>query len=721
MRFLRTRTLLLAALAARGAAAASTITSASEPAHIPHGTVELVSEYATVHPGSTFTVGLLFRLEPGWHIYWKNPGDSGLPPHLRWNLPDGVAAGQIQWPTPRRLPVGNLLDYGYEGDVLLPLELEASNAIADMPSVTLAANLRALVCRETCMPGKADLSLKLPVSSRKVSAATQYQPLFAAARAHMPVAPPAVLQASAEQSGANIVLTISGVKGSAANFLPDKNGEISNAAPQNVQADPQGLKLTLVRARDSQAVASRLQGVLVLRNGAGSTAYNISANVSAAPPSAAAGTSDSIPVALVLAFLGGIVLNLMPCVFPVLSIKALHLVESTGKHDRPVRLGALAYTAGVLVSFWILVAILLVLRAGGTRLGWGFQLQSPGFVAFLCCLLFVFGLSLAGVFEIGGSLMSFGSGLAERSGLAGSFFTGVLATVVATPCTAPFMGAAIGFALSQAAWICALVFTAMAIGLASPFLLLAFAPQLGRWIPRPGRWMETLKQLLAFPIFATVIWLLWVLGQQVAIDQLAIVLFCLLAIAVGAWVVGRWPSQRISAIAAALLIVAASAYSITALPSSGSAEHGRSALVSGLQWEPFSAERVKQFRSEGKPVLVDFTAAWCVTCQVNDRVVFHSQQVQDQLRADHVALLRADWTSYDPHITEALAQFGRSAVPLYVLYRPGEEQPYVFPDGLLRPSAVVRELEKLKTSAATRVPSSELPANSATARPQIPA
>jgi thiol:disulfide interchange protein DsbD len=423
-------------------------------------------------------------------------------------------------------------------------------------------------------------------------------------------------------------------------------------------------------------------------------AVGLSSKASAPSGAAAAGATGPAPpsqnlgLVMIAAFFGGLILNLMPCVFPVLSIKTLHLLESAGKNNRTIRIGAVAYTAGVLVSFWLLVAALLALRAGGRHLGWGFQLQSPPFVAFLCCLLFLFGLSLAGLFEIGQSFMSVGSGLAQKNGYSGSFFTGVLATVVATPCTAPFMGAAVGFALSESAIVCISVFTAMAFGLASPFLLLAITPQLGRLLPRPGRWMETLKQFMAFPIFATIIWLLWVFGQQTDINNLTRLLIALLVISMAGWVLSRWANNRIASAIAVLAVLGAVVFSVATVSATtaGAASIGK-ANAGDLQWEAFSKEKLESYRASGKPVLIDFTAAWCLTCQVNDRVVFQSAEVKDRLKKTNIALLRADWTSYDPAITETLAKFGRSAVPLYVIYGPKQSEPVILPDGLLRPSS----------------------------------
>ncbi len=674
------------------------LAASTPPQPVPHGTLELISEYQSVQPGQSSLVGLHFKLEPGWHIYWKNAGDSGQPPRVQWTVPDNVTAGPIQFPVPKRLPVGPLLDYGYEGDVLLPVSVQVAKAVT-AKTILLKANVRVLVCRESCIPGKATLQLELPVSQQVPRSAHANEQLFATARNQQPAPTPASWKASATATADHIILTVIGATpGSGFAFFPAQPGVIENAAPQKVQAVAGGAKLTLKKAQDATAPISELNGLLVAPD---MTGYDIRANVTAAPTATplVASKQQALPLVLVLAFLGGLVLNLMPCVFPVLSIKTIHLLNSAGDDHREIRLSAVAYTLGVLCSFWLLIGVLLGLRAGGTHLGWGFQLQSPGFVAFLCCLLFLFGLSLSGLFEMGQSLMSVGGDLAQKGGHSGSFFTGVLATVVATPCTAPFMGAAVGFALSQSAFVCVLVFTSMAFGLAAPFLVLAFAPQLGRFLPRPGRWMETLKQLMAFPIFATVIWLLWVFGHQADIDSLAVLLISLLIVSFAGWILHHWPQSRIANVCAVVIILAAVSYPVFTLSAFRQTVSASSVKPNGtgVAWEVFTPDRLASYRANGKPVLIDFTAAWCLTCQVNDRVVFQSSDVEQKLKNTNIALLRADWTSYDPAITETLAKYGRSGIPLYVLYGAGADaQPVLLPDGVLKPSNLLDALRDLK-------------------------
>ena len=679
------------------------MSAGAAPSKVPHGDVELVPAVKSIESGAPVTVGLLFHLEEGWHIYWKNPGDSGQPPRLKWELPRGMTAGAIEWPTPKRLPVGPLLDYGYEKTVLLPIPIQTESDLAGPQE--LKAGLRVLVCRETCMPGKADLSLTLPVAKRTPAANPQYSALFAQTLAEKPSAAPANWQVNAKQSGTQFLLSVKGApKEASLSYIPAEANVIRNAAAQKNAAGPNGQTLRLERADGATGKVATLSGLLLVKQGGRSEAYEISSPVTGPAATVDRTAVESAPLTqgrslfaiLLLAFGGGLILNLMPCVFPVLSIKVLSLLEHYGGERKTVQLSGLLYTAGVLASFWALVGVLLSLRGAGRNLGWGFQLQSPGFVAFLICLLFGLGLSLAGVFEIGASVMNTGSSLTQRGTYSSSFFTGVLATVVATPCTAPLMGVAVGFALAQSAFVCLVIFTSMALGLAAPFLVLSLFPSLSRFLPRPGAWMETLKQAMAFLLFASVIWLLWVLGQQVGMDQLAGMLFALLVLAVAGWMAGRWPTSRVAAITAAVIALG----TVVVLAAALKPVRVNAALetaAGGLKWEPFTPQKLADYRASGKPVLVDFTAAWCLTCQVNDRVVFHSPEVEQRLNRSDITLLRADWTSYDPAITDTLAKYGRSGIPFYVIYAPsGNGKPVTLPDGLLSPSGFLETLDRLK-------------------------
>jgi thiol:disulfide interchange protein DsbD len=398
-----------------------------------------------------------------------------------------------------------------------------------------------------------------------------------------------------------------------------------------------------------------------------------------------------------LAFLGGIILNLMPCVFPVLFIKGLSLVQSSGGERHHQRRHGLIYTLGILVSFWLLVAVLIGLRTAGATLGWGFQFQSPVFIALMAGLLFFLGLSLAGQFEIGLTLTSAGGSLAAKQGYWGSFFTGVLAVIVATPCTAPFMGAAVGFALAQSVAVTFAIFTALALGLALPYLLLTLQPAWTRLLPQPGAWMEVLKQATSVPIFATVIWLAWVLTQTRGATGVAALLAMFLLLAVAGWILGRWPARRVPAIAAGLVVMAAVAVSIYGVHSLSPASTVTAASGTGAEasrWEPWSQAAVNKYRAQGRPVFVDFTASWCLSCQVNERVALNTTAVDAAFRKSNVALLKADWTSHDDSISQVLTSLGRSGVPAYALYAPADATPNLLPE-VLTPGMVIDAISKL--------------------------
>ena len=398
-----------------------------------------------------------------------------------------------------------------------------------------------------------------------------------------------------------------------------------------------------------------------------------------------------------LAFLGGLLLNLMPCVFPVLFLKGLALVNSGNEERHRLRAHGFVYAAGIVVSFWVLVGALLVLRAAGAKLGWGFQFQSPVFLALMAGLLFFLGLSLAGQFEIGLTLTSAGGSLASKQGYTGSFFTGVLAVIVATPCTAPFMGAAVGYALSQSVAGTFAVFTALALGLAAPYVALTLHPAWTRWLPKPGAWMEVLRQAVSVPIFVTVIWLAWVLARAYGSSVLAAVMVGFLLLAIAGWFLGRWPGRRWASAVAAAIVVAVIAISAIApgrLAASGSA--GDSEVPRG--WQPWSAAAVSRSLAAGQPVFVDFTASWCLSCQVNERVALTKPEVEQAFGARNVVLMKADWTRHDEAITQVLSSLGRSGVPAYALYTPGQSEPQMLPE-VLTPGIVTDALEKLPRAA----------------------
>ncbi len=666
----------------------SAISADGSSATAPHLKVALVSSAATIAPGAGFQTGIHFDLDKGWHVYWLNAGDVGEAPTVQWTLPAGITAGPMQFPAPHRIPYGPLLDYGYPDEVLFPIDMEVAPTLKTGGPFTLAAKVNWLVCKESCIPGKASLSLhvhagKMPAAD--ASGQALIQKWNSRVPKPLPSTDAAVFGAvKGDPSSLGLDLHVT-PEVENAEFFPFDQGQIVNPAPQAVRKTEYGFALTLKKDPELKVIPPVLSGVVVLSNGA---AYEIHAQrgggILYAKATAASGAPDTgLLRALGLALIGGIILNLMPCVFPVLFIKALSLVQSSQTERRHMRLHGLIYTLGILVSFWAVVAMLLALRAGGQHLGWGFQFQSPSFLATMALLLFFLGLSLAGMFEIGLTLTSAGGSLAQKQGYSGSFFTGVLAMVVATPCTAPFMGVAIGYALAQAAWVSFLVFTALGVGLALPYLLLAFEPAWTRILPRPGAWMEVLKQATAVPIFATVIWIVWLFTASTGANALAGLLLAFLLLGVAGWVLGRWPARRVPFIAALVILLVAVALPLYAVratagmyvhqwkastKSNDGASVGAGNGSDPREWQPFTPGIIASYQAKGKPVLVDFTADWCLSCQLNERVVLDRPEVQKHLADSGIALVRADWTHHDDDIAQTLAKLGRSGVPAYAVY-----------------------------------------------------
>jgi thiol:disulfide interchange protein len=671
--------------------------AASSSADTAQLSVQLVVPAVALNPGGTADAGLYFKLEPGWHVYWKNAGDSGEPPHIHWTLPDGMSAGPLQFPAPKRLPLGPLMDFGYEDEVLFPLTLDVVKAAKLGPAV-LRAKVDWLVCREVCIPGKSELEVSREVSDHPAGFVATDRDLFTRLSDHLPKLLPAGSKAVFQPTPEGFRLTVqTGQRETEAAFFPADQEVLGNPAPQKFTSTAKGLILDLKKDANLAANPAQLKGVLELSSG---RAFDLTAVPGAVAAAAPPLSLPELARTFGLAFLGGLLLNLMPCVFPVLFLKGLALVNSGNEERRKLRAHGVVYTGGILVSFWALVALLLVLRAAGATLGWGFQFQSPVFLALMAGLLFLLGLSLAGQFEIGLTLTSAGGSLAAKQGYAGSFFTGVLAVVVATPCTAPFMGAAIGYALAQPPAVTFAVFTALALGLATPYVALTLQPAWTRLLPRPGAWMEVLRQAISVPIFATVIWLAWVLAQAYGAGILAALLGSLLLLAIAGWFLGRWPARGWATGVASLILLGVVAISVLApkllVEVGGPTDHadGSNAAADAGRWEPWSAEVVSRYQAEGRPVFVDFTASWCLSCQVNERVALHQPKVQQAFQTGRVALLRADWTRHDEAITQALAAMGRSGVPAYALYAPGQIGPELLPE-VLTPGIVTDALGKL--------------------------
>jgi thiol:disulfide interchange protein len=698
-------------------AAATAACAASNSADALHLHVQIIAPAAELSPGASSEAGLYFKLDPGWHVYWQNAGDSGEPPHIQWTLPDGITAGPLQFPAPQRLPLGPLMDFGYENEVLFPFNLDVASSAKPGP-VALHAKVAWLVCREVCIPGKAELEVDRVISAAgaRVAAVSPDKEIYDRLVGRLPQPLPANDSAVFQPTPTGFRVAISsGQRETQAVFFPEDQNIVENPAPQNVMPTKTGFVLDLKKDSSLTSNPAQLKGVIELSGGRN---YEIVATRSDSAavfridygpvPSLALSLVASAPM-MGLAFLGGLILNLMPCVFPVLFLKGLALVNSGNEEKHKLRAHGFVYTLGILVSFWALVALLLGLRAAGGTLGWGFQFQSPVFLSLMAALLFFLGLSLAGQFEIGLTLTSAGGSLAEKQGYAGSFFTGVLAVVVATPCTAPFMGAAIGYALAQPAVVTFAVFTALALGLAAPYVALTLQPAWTRLLPKPGVWMDILKQAISVPIFATVIWLAWVLANAYGAALLAALLGSFLLLAIAGWFLGRWPAKRGSTAVAAVILVVVVAVCIVApkefvvSPPSLSADDAR--LLSSVApargiWQPWSADAVQHALAAGQPVFVDFTAGWCLSCQVNERVALDRPEVMQAFAAAKVLLLRADWTREDPAITQALTDLGRSGVPVYALYTPGQGAPQLLPQ-VLTPGIVTDAVGGLRKAAAT--------------------
>ena len=679
------------------------------PVKAEHLTAEMTSLRPQIAAGGAIEAGLVLAMEEHWHVYWKNAGDSGEPPKITWTLPAGITADPMQFPPPQRLPLGPLMDFGYETQVAFPVLLHAAAGLKP-GKVHLDAKVSWLVCAAQCLPGKAHLGLDLDVVPGPLPDPPLVGALGAAIKS-LPQPLPAGMDVSAVGGPKALAVTVKTDVGQKdVEFYPFDQDQIENAAPEGVEQTTDGVRVVLTRASDSTKLPKMLHGLLELDGGKayeftvavspGTVAPVVAASTGAASPSAAGGSDATLLGELGLAFVGGLLLNLMPCVFPVLFLKGLALVNSSGETRQHQRLHGLVYTSGILVSFWAVVGVLLVLRAGGRQIGWGFQLQSPGFVAILAALVFFLALSLAGQFEIGLSLTSAGGSLAQKQGFAGSFFTGVLATVVATPCMGPFLGAAIGFALAQSILTTFLIFTALALGLALPYLLLTLQPRWTTVLPRPGAWMEVLKQLTSVPLFATAIWLTWVYGQLYTgstsadgLNRMALLLLSFLVLAIAGWALGRWPARWGSGIAAVMLIVVA-----LILPL-------RPKSVEAEAWQPWTPEIFAAARASGNPVFIDFTAAWCLSCKVNEAAVLRSGDIEAKLAKGHFQLLKADWTQYDPKITAQLASVNRSGVPTYIIYPAGKtSNPDVLPE-LLTKDLVSKAIDKnLLVGAASSIP-----------------
>ncbi len=739
-----------------GVAAAQT-TTAPDDTTKPHVRVELVADVDAIAPGASFRLGARFDIDPEWHIYWLNPGDAGIPTEAKFAAPDGFTLSPTRYPAPEFFGAGTpLAGYGYEKEVALFADVAAPAPLADA-KVTFKAETSWLVCRHTCIPGSANVELTLPVKS--AAGASKHAPLLQAAAASVPVAVDALpgfsvagtlseprIAADRDFSAKFVVTAPSGATIAplaAANrpFLipgPMTGYEVIAVEPDAKPGEAKGAATAIIKAKTfpGEGADERIGGVFQFRltDASGSrdvalvhdialprgTAAAPVASVEANVPAAPAPPAPPARVLLMLAFafIGGVILNIMPCVLPVISIKIFSLVKHADYTRAEIRHHGLAYTGGIVLSFVVLATVIAALKSSGEAVGWGFQFQSPLFVALLTAFVFVFALSMLGVFEIvgPGRAVEKAERAAEHAtqrivkatlhaeadtsseGVAGSFLSGVFATVLATPCTAPFLGAALGFAFTQPLPVIFATFVMVGLGLALPFLLLAFVPAWTRFLPRPGDWMNTFKEIMGFLLVATVVWLLDVLGKQVGPTGLTRVIGYLALLSVSAWIWGRWGqlmranAVRLRAAAVAAAIAVAGSFLLRFEPF---AVAGSDAFdPEGIAWQKFSEEKVAQLVADGKPVFIDFTAAWCWTCKVNEKAVIETDEIRAALEKYGFAALKGDWTNKDPAITAYLKRHGRAGVPMYVVISPkSPDAPNVLPEVITK-DTVLTALER---------------------------
>lgn len=677
--------------------------------------VKLISEEQSVQPGRPFWVGIELKMADGWDTYWVNPGDAGFPTKVQWQLPDGYTAGPIQWPYPERFTSQSLVGFGYTHSVLLLAEITPPKDAPVNQTISLNADVSWLACKEQCIPGNAHLSLALPVASKLPQLAPDHAAEFAKAREHLP-------KSLSEQEGAVAFATGTGElvlnfkvpshfigEVADAMFIPEQGEIIDHSAPQNFEKRNEGFTLTVKRAHPEQSPPEQVKGILLVSEKGSEVKKAIQVDSSLlSNSSASSGVSDgslSIGLALVFAFVGGLILNVMPCVLPVIALKIFGFVKMAQQKRSLIFMHGGVFAFGVLISFWALSAALLALRAYGHGIGWGFQLQEPVFVVILTGILFLLGLSLFGVFELGTSLISLGNKTGSSSSpLSSSFMSGVLATLVATPCTGPLLGPALGFAMTLPPLTALTIFTMMGLGMASPYLLFSAFPSLVRYLPKPGDWMVVFKQLMGFLMMGTVVWLIWVFGAQTGLMAIFILLLSLLLIAVGAWIFGTWASplkgkktRLIASCCSLLIFLVGGTGAIAVAKQERATEVVSSQQAETSDWGAYSPEKVAALRAEGKAVFVDFTAKWCLICQAN-KVVLHSSEMSKTFHEKGVITLTADWTKRDAIITEQLQKLGRSGVPVYALYPPDTSQPpYILPQTLTG-SVVNDYLNKLNST-----------------------
>ncbi len=625
--------------------------------------VTLESAVSQAQAGKQFLARLHFKLAEGWHIYWKNAGDSGLPVSTQWQLPEDWNAGEILWPTPERILIEGLMNYGYHQDVslLIPITPPANLAEDETASLKLKANW--LICKETCIPESATLDLELITAAQEkpsdiaeaIAIAAENLPSIAEQTGGL-----AESEASISLSWPVEISTVSEVY-----FYPETQWVIDHAAPQEWKLTDGKLSATLKKG--TEKLGASLSGILQIDGKSWQVTFGEKQSPVASrqlPVVINHQPSTSFISAILFALLGGLLLNAMPCVFPVLSLKALAISKKAEAQPAQIRAQGIAYLLGCMVTFTALAGVLILLKQAGFGVGWGFQLQTPAFVAAMLFLFLLLGLNLAGLFEIPQFLANFGQEKANRDSTSGSFFTGMLAVLVATPCTVPFMTPALGYAFTQSPALTLLIMTAMGTGMAIPYLLISFVPAARALLPKPGLWMERFKQFMAFPMFGTGLWLLWVLMQQIETTSIATILALILWVAFLIW----WMrgGTGLKQLLAVIVIAISLGYGISQME------------IKPIEKSDIQS-KIAALRAENKPVFLDATAAWCITCKVNENGVLKSEAVQKAFAENTVVTLVADWTNHDPDITALLESFNHQGVPLYVYYPPENAEPVVLP------------------------------------------
>ena len=648
----------------------------------------LLADVKAIEPGQKFRVGVLYRIEPSWHVYWRYSGDAGIPTKIAWQLPQGFKVGDLQWPVPMRdKEPGDLEVFDYTSEVLLFAEVEAPATLPPGP-ILIQAKTDWLVCQSLCVPGKAQLSLTLTGGGNVASDSAEIFQRYASLVPGQLANP---IKIGFSRAGKSLVAVVGGVPTDAAlDFfpIPPEDSVIGHVARD-------GNKLTIPIDTEVKPI-NRMDGVLVVGSGETRRGYEINekTTLSVVQPHQPAASVGLVEVLQMLGFamIGGLILNVMPCVLPVISLKIFGFVSEAGMEPKKAFRLSMAFSLGIIGCFAALAAIVVLLQTAGAQVGWGFQFQDPRFILFISCLVFAFALNLFGVFELSVSSQAT-QGLAKLAGgegYGGAFFQGVFATVLATPCTAPFLGTASAFAFAQPGWVTFLVFLFIGLGMAFPYLLLAVNPKWLRYLPKPGGWMLRLKQSMGFLLVGTLLWLMWILGQMRGVDAVVELGAILLVIAILAWIKGAFwtpfssARSRILAFAAMVfvLLLAGAAYGFVTKPSQ-------------LVWQPFSKSALDEARTSGKPVFVDFTADWCITCKSNERFAIDTPKVRQEFLKRNVVVLKADWTKGDPEITEILKKFGRAGVPMYLYYPggTGEPQPVLLPE-LITSQTVLDALNK---------------------------